>query len=295
VKIKGPGPLNRLCIFAHYDRDNLVDDYILYYLEGLKRVSSYMIFVSTSRISESEISRVETICDRVMLRDNVGYDFMSWQMGIKAIVSLADFDELVLCNDSVYGPIYPLSSIFDAMTQKDCDFWGMTDSYQIAYHLQSYFLVFKKNLALSRAFRDFWDSVSLQKSKDDVIRKYEVGMTQTFVSAGFRPCAFAPSPSSLLQVLEIKAILALRSPFKAVRRVVKTLRGGYQEQISLNPTFFLWKDLIVKRKMPFLKIGLLRDSGDRVNTRGYGDIIKKHSSYDTELIRKHLERVKGKS
>jgi lipopolysaccharide biosynthesis protein len=171
----------------------------------------------------------------------------------------------------------------------------MTDSYEIAYHLQSYFLVFKKRVLQSPAFRDFWDSVSVLESKDDVIRKYEVGMSQVLISAGFKPGAYAPSPSSRFRVLAIKTALAVKSPGKALGRIQRTLKGGYREQIALTPTLFLWKDLIVKNKMPFVKIVLLRDSGERVNIKGYDEIIKKHSGYDTGLIRKHLERTKGKN
>lgn len=286
--------MKRLCIFAHYDRDNIVDEYVLFYLANLKKVSTTIVFITTSKIDESEITKVKIYCDKVIIRDNVGYDFRSWQTGIKSVGNIADYDELIVCNDSVYGPIFPLPEIFDSMTQKDCDFWGMTDNNDIAYHLQSYFLVFKKNLMLSQVFQGFWDSVSIQKSKIDIIRKYEVGLTQTFMAAGFKPLAYAPCLSSFVKVMAFKATLALRSPFKAFRRIIRTIKGGYQEQISLNPTFFLWKDLILKHRMPFVKILTLRDGGNRINIKGYDDIIRKHSNYDTELIRKHLKRMKQK-
>jgi lipopolysaccharide biosynthesis protein len=286
--------VNRLCLFAHYDRDNLVDDYVLYYLEGLKQVSTRLVFITTANLSANEINKVKDLADKVILRENIGYDFMSWQRGMREAAGLTDPDEIIICNDSVYGPIYPLDGIFKAMTPNNCDFWGMTDSYEIAYHLQSYFLVFKKKVVFSPAFREFWDSVTVEGSKDDVIRKYEVGMTQALVSAGFKPGAYAPSPSSRLKVLAIKASLAVKSPGKALRRIQRTLRGGYQERIALTPTLFLWKDLILKSKMPFIKIVLLRDSGDRIDIKGYDKTIRKISGYDTGLIQRHLERMQRK-
>ena len=42
-----------------------------------------------------------------------------------------------------------------------CDFWGITDSSEINYHLQSYFLVFKKNVIQSNTFKIFWDGVKI--------------------------------------------------------------------------------------------------------------------------------------
>ena len=30
-----PGSFDRLCLFAHYDRDCLIDDYVIYYMSGV--------------------------------------------------------------------------------------------------------------------------------------------------------------------------------------------------------------------------------------------------------------------
>lgn len=282
--------MNRLTVFAHYDKDNLVDEYVWYLLDSLKEVSSSIVFVTTSEISQDDITRLEEMCARVIVRENVGYDFMSWQTGIKVIESIDDFDELVFCNDSVYGPIYPLGAIFDVMDKKDCDFWGMTDNYEIVYHLQSYFLVFSRKVVSSKAFKDFWDAVNVERTKEEVIKNYEVGLTQYLISAGFRPCAYAPCPSTV-KVLTVKAASALRKPLQALSRISMGLKGGKLNYRALNPTIFLWRELLVKKRMPFLKVELLRDNPGGVDIKGWEDIIKELSDYDTELIRKHLQRI----
>ncbi|MFM7702988.1 MAG: sugar nucleotide-binding protein, partial [Alphaproteobacteria bacterium] len=33
-------------IFAHYDKDQIIDDYVIFYLENLRKISDYIIFVS---------------------------------------------------------------------------------------------------------------------------------------------------------------------------------------------------------------------------------------------------------
>ena len=42
--------MKRVVIFAHYDKDNIVDDYVIYYLKALKEVASEIIFVSCNPI-----------------------------------------------------------------------------------------------------------------------------------------------------------------------------------------------------------------------------------------------------
>lgn len=283
--------MNRHTIFAHYDKDDLVDEYVWYFLRSLKEVSSSIVFVTTSKISQDDVTRLEKICDTIIVRENVGYDFVSWQTGMNSAASIAnldDFDEVIICNDSVYGPLFALGAIFEAMSKKDCDFWSMTDNYEIAYHLQSYFLVFKRKVVNSKAFKDFWGAVKVERTKGEIIKKYEVGLTQCLMSAGFRPCAYAPCPSTA-RMLTVKAISALRNPLRAMSRILTSLKGGEFNYRALNPTIFLWRELLVKYRMPFLKVELLRDNPGGVDIKGWEDIVREQSNYDTKLIKRHLK------
>jgi lipopolysaccharide biosynthesis protein len=284
--------MNRICIFAHYDRDNTIDDYVIYYLESLKTVASKLIFVTTSKIDPNDL-RLKALCDEVIVRDNTGYDFVSWKKGLDGISDLSDFDELIICNDSVYGPLYPLNPIFEKMTSHDCDFWGMTQSNDIAFHLQSYFLVFKKKVIYSKPFMDFWKTMQIEKDKKEIIRKYEVGLTQTLVSAGFRSCAYASLSLFSPKMVDVMLRAALKKPVRAINKIYKILRKkSTQNVISFNPSILAWKELIADCKMPFIKVELLRDNPTGISTKGYEDIIRKHCNYDIKLIRNHLERIR---
>lgn len=182
--------MKRLCLFAHFDKDNIVDEYVLFYLRDIRKVADRIVFVSTSSLNSETISRLKNICDSVIIRKNEGYDFASWQTALKS-ETLKDFDELILCNDSVYGPLLPLEQVFSAMRGESCDFWGITSSYDIAYHIQSYFLVFKKTVLDSGVFQKFWESTNIPQSKKEVIKLCEIGLSQTLLSAGFKASNYA--------------------------------------------------------------------------------------------------------
>lgn len=182
--------VKRLCVFAHFDKDNIVDEYVLFYLRDIRKVADRVVFVSASSLNSETISRLKNICDSVIIRKNEGYDFASWQTALKS-ETLKDFDELILCNDSVYGPLLPLELVFGAMRGESCDFWGMTGSHDIAYHIQSYFLVFKKTILDSGVFQKFWESTNIPQSKKEVIKLCEIGLSQTLLSAGFKASTYA--------------------------------------------------------------------------------------------------------
>jgi lipopolysaccharide biosynthesis protein len=292
--------IKRCAIFAHFDKNDTVDDYVFYYLKNLSKVSSDIIFVSTSNLSIGTIERLKGICTNVIIRKNIGYDFMSWRMGIKSIPDLDFYDDLIICNDSVYGPFSCLESIFDTMDQKKCHFWGLTESHAIAYHLQSYFVVFRKEILFSNQFREFWASVDQLDIKKQIIEEYEIGLTQTLLKANCKPGVYIHYKPTLWVFFKIICrSLRNKTPYQKFNNFLAlfTLKLLFKQiQLTrrnyLNPTHFYWKELILFKNMPFLKIELLRDNPMHIDIEDYESVIKKCSDYNLDLIHNHLKRVK---
>ncbi|MBK7399927.1 MAG: hypothetical protein IPJ34_27670 [Myxococcales bacterium] len=229
--------MRRLAIFAHFDPNDRVRPYVHHHLAGLKRSCERVVFVSTSALSASEQASLSPVCSDVFLRENVGLDFAMWKHALER-VSLDEVDELVLTNSSVYGPLGDqLERAFASMAGVDCDVWGVTDSMDMDWHLQSYFLVFRRAAHASEAFRRFWAHVLPMKTKSQIIRSYELGLTSFFVESGFRlaslmPYGTFPPPPTLAR-----------------------LRGARRG----NPTIFHPLELL-ERGSPYVKVELFRDN-----------------------------------
>lgn len=291
--------MNRLCIFAHFDRDNIVDKYVLNYLQGLRRVAQRIVFVSTSQLTGPDIEDLRRMCDSVITRENVGYDFMSWQAGLASIDDIAAYDELIVCNDSVYGPLYPLEKVFDRMGKRACDFWGITNGCHKTFHLHSYFIVFRKHAVASKPFKEFWQSITPEESKARIIERYEIGLTDCFVREGFKPATYAEySPSFLRYLLTLgppwgfhKCLwLFVVAPLSGV--VPRWKKMAPPPRSSFMVIYSYWRELIIRRKMPFLKIGLLKSNPTGAYIDDYEQVLKKYSDYDVTLIKNHLRRMK---
>ena len=282
--------INRAIVFVHYDRDNLVDDYVYFYLESLQENSSHLVFVTTSSLSESDHLKLSTYCSHIIQRDNIGYDFMSYKMGLHSF-DYTQYDELLLCNDSVYGPLYPLEPIFETMKNTSCDFWGMTDNQDISYHLQSYFLVFKSPLLCHATFNSFWDGVDILDEKQEIIEKYEVGLTRYFQQHGFSPVSYINFVPTLWQKISIFS--RKLTPSKIFYKLSTILKKEYSLKRvgKLNVTLYFWKELILQTKMPFIKIKMLRDNPNNININTLEKTITQVSRYDTTLIKEHLKRM----
>ena len=184
--------MKRLLCYAHFNEDNELLGFVRHSIISMQNICSEILFVSNSPLSTADTQFLGSCCSRVFVNDNKGYDFLMWKTALES-VNYSDYDEIVLMNSSIFGPITPLEPVFESMNSSDCDFWGITECFLIKPHLQSYFLVFKKKVIESEAFALFWRSVLPLKNKNQVILNYEVGLSQWLVESGFIPegyCSF---------------------------------------------------------------------------------------------------------
>jgi len=184
--------MKRIAIFAHFDKDDIIDDYVIYYLQGLKKVADDIIFVSDCNLPLAETKKLNSICLKIIAQKHGEYDFGSYKRGIlEAKNILNNYDELIIANDSCYGPIFPFENVFRQMEQRKCDFWGLTQNKnKYPIHIQSFFVVFKKTVFLNSIFTNFFEKIEKEMSKTILIEKYEIGLTQTLIKAGFKKDSF---------------------------------------------------------------------------------------------------------
>lgn len=253
--------MRRLVIYAHFDAQREVKRYVSHSLSRLAALGADVVFVSTSPLPEREQERARAHASRVMLKDNVGLDFGMWKHALER-VDLAGVDELVLTNSSVFGPVGDdgLTRAFDAMSRVSCGFWGMSDSPELAWHVMSYFVVVRREALDSGALTTFFEHVLPMRTKHQVIRSYELGLTSWLVERGHAGAVVAPA--------------ACLPPLPWSWR----LRGRRRE----NPTLFHPLELL-ELGCPFVKVELLRDNPARVDVARVRREMARRG-YDASLI-----------
>ncbi len=252
--------MNNITVFAHYDLDSQIKDYVLYYLQQLKTVSHKIIFVSTSTLSIQEQKKLSGIVDKIIIRKNVGYDFHSYKIGIESIECLNSYDNLILCNDSCFGPLFPLTDVFAIMDHQAIDFWGITSSNLIRFHLQSYFLVFNQSILQSTCFMKFWQNLPLCENRKDIIFNYEITLSQILITNGYHANSYIPLTfkTPLLWLVKrhvdllIKKYLYHTTNYSTLGNLLKLRKTE-----DLDKTIIFWDYLIKTYKMPFLKKNIL--------------------------------------
>lgn len=191
----------RLGVFVFYDKDGIVDDYVLYLLSSLKEATEDLIIVSNCDLKEEEKAKLLSYTSKLKIRKNIGLDagafksvFDEYQRYIKT------FDELLLVNDTFYGPFTPIKTICEEMEKKDIDFWGLTANYDspdgfgylpdhiIHSHIQTFFIAFRSTVLNSEAFIKYWQNYKVKKMRsfNNVVTKHEIVFTHYLEQAGFK-------------------------------------------------------------------------------------------------------------
>lgn len=180
--------MKRLAIYAAFDKNDEVDEVDIFYLEALKECVENIIYVCDNPLKNGEKEKLDGLCNVVLADKHGEYDFGSYKRGYlyaKEYNMLENVDELIFCNDSCYAPFNSFEKMFNRMSNKNCDFWGVAENTDIARHIQSYFIVFKPTIFNSTVFNDFINSIVAQPTLYDIIVNYEVGLSQTLLKAGF--------------------------------------------------------------------------------------------------------------
>lgn len=145
--------INNLGIFFTYDEQGIVDESVLYTISQLETVVSRLIIVSNAELCEKELVKLREYTDEIIVRENVGFDVGAYADVLISYIGqerLEFYDEVILCNDTFFGPFIPMVDIVVRMRQKECDICGLNIVDRgLLTHIQSYFLLFNKRVIQS--------------------------------------------------------------------------------------------------------------------------------------------------
>lgn len=277
----------RALVFAHFDPHGIVDPHVLHALRCYRQHFEVIHFVSTAALTRSQQGYAAALADRVIVRDNVGYDFLSWRAGFEAIPQPRAFDQIVFANDSCYGPITDLAALWASAAEAPGDLWGASLNRQFRPHVQSFFMVFGRALIRSGFVRCFWHSVETLPDKMQTILRYEVGLSQQAEDAGFTIGALVDvsSPDGETRRRVVADTLSLTDPVRSAAGLRAVANEPYP-----NPVQNYALEAI-RRGMPFVKVELLRDNPLRANLARLHAAMAGSRLYDVSLVRQHLSRL----
>lgn len=255
--------MKRLCLFAAYDASAKIQNYVKFYIEKMSELAD-VYYLADCEMKDEELNKIRPHVKQAWAYRHGKYDFGSWQELIFELGwdFIFEYDEVIFCNDSCFGPLYPLKKVFSQMESKDVDFWGITqNTYQDIVHLQSYFLVFSKKVVESSVFKFFIESIKQEKDNMAVIYNYELKLTKLLEENGFQWESYINPDNYHYTISEYSTL-------------------------NNKDASYYWRQSLLQGH-PFLKVKLFTDflyAPFVESLYNYQNLIKKHTKYNVELI-----------
>lgn len=272
--------MNRLGVFLIYDRHGIVDDYIVFLLEKMKKLYSELVIICNCDLNKESRKKIGLFSSNIIIRENKGFDAGGFKDALSIYIGwkkIKNFDELILFNDSFFGPFFSIEEIFKEMDKTKYDFWSMTKntgSYHSGAAIQSYFIVVRKRLLKSPIFQKYWEDLPYYESFKDVVVEYEMKFASYFSQRGF-------TWNSYIKTGEYD------------------VDGNRKYRMSLYHT--VPNEIIKEQRYPFLKRKLFDldafgldyglDKQTRENFIDAIEYIKNYTEYDINLIWKNVLRT----
>jgi lipopolysaccharide biosynthesis protein len=216
------GNKSNLLIFVHYNKiSNKIDKYVFKYLKNLQELDVDIVFVTNSYIDESHKTCLLEIVTKVVLRENVGYDFSAYKHGL-SVSDFWNYEKVFLVNDTIYGPFDDFSKHCKAILNHQSDLVGLTSSMQFGLHIQSYFICFDKKVARTDSFREFWSLVKDETCVEDVIMNYEIKLTSFFSNKGYSANA----------LFELEENVMMKNPISLLEQGFPFIKKRFIESMS---------------------------------------------------------------
>lgn len=276
----------RIAIYVVFDKDGILDGFRKYYLQELRKVTEHILVIVNGKLTpESRLQLESGLCDDILVRENTGLLTYGWIEGLNHIGwdKLLEYDELLMLNDSFFGPFFPLSEMFEAMEKTDADFYGplknfedkgLTDFFGHKFkhgHIRGticYFYVIRSRLLHSNEFKKYWSEKPEIHNDYDTYFFNEIAFYDYVVDSGFKVDAYQTDK----------------------------LKGVLFDNLTHNMYRLLSED-----RIPFARIRpFATDMMDQSTQFSYTrdprltlEYIDKHTDYDVNLIWDYILRTKS--
>lgn len=277
--------IKRIALYVIYDKDGLLDGFRKYYLQELRKVTDRIVAVVSGTLTPESRDELEKLADDIYVRENKGLLAGAWIDGLAYVGwdTLYQYDELLMLNDSFFGPFFPIEELFEKAEASDADFYGCMQNFEEKAITQiqgrplkhghfrgsiCYFYIIKNRLLHSRAFKDYWTQKPVITQDWETYFFTEFDFYDYVRDAGFRIDAYQSDK----------------------------LKGYFFDNLTHNMSLLVEQD-----RIPFVRIRPFgNDMKDQSMQIHYGkdprqtlEYIDKHTDYDVNLIWDYLLRTKN--
>lgn len=185
--------MKRLGIYVFCDKDGIVDNYISYFLNDFIQYFQEILIVCTGTLTKEGRQILQKFTHHILVCESNDMKLWGYKKGLEYFGwdILKQFEEVILTNDILMGPVYPFGIMFSHMDKKDIDFWGIFKNHEekdsgFPEYIPSCFMAFRNRMIQSKEFQKYWKRLSCSQTQEKASQQYEVTFTHYFEQLGFK-------------------------------------------------------------------------------------------------------------
>ena len=174
-------------IYAHYDADNIVKDYVIQTIKAFRYLGYNILFFTASQT----LTNVDVLPCNVFYvnNDGPGTDWKSWLHGCNYLKKHNEnkYSHIFLLNDSIILPINGIFNLGKTIHQmrNTSDFWGHWESTEVEWHIVGTPIEFKYTM-MNDIMNFIKNTIPFCSNKMDYILKMEVKFAKYLVNIGYK-------------------------------------------------------------------------------------------------------------
>ena len=177
---------NGCLIYAHYDADNIIKDYVIQTIKTFRHFGYDILFFTASQT----IKNIDVLPCNVFYMKNTGAgtDWRIWLHGCNYLKKHPNnYSHIFLLNDSIILPINGIMNFGKTIQQmrSTSDFWGHWESNEVEWHIVGTPIEFKYHM-INDIITFIQNIIPVCTNKIDYILKMEVKFAKYLVDKGYK-------------------------------------------------------------------------------------------------------------
>lgn len=272
--------MKRALLYSLTPDRGLVGDHVLHVLRSLRARHDHIAVTLNGVLSPQETERLAPCADRILPGPATGTIEEAYRAGLDRLgwEQVTEFDELMLMNCDLFGPVFPVDEMFAAMdADAEADLWALAESGPLTSQtpaetcLDLSLVTFRKRLLQSTDFHTLW-SAGLPRGKPGSDTQTALDQARFLAAGGYRSTALLRRADFLTpQPLLLEMQTALRNHRLPFLRLTPFCRSPFHQddwpanlnqvlplvaRLSDYPHAFFWQSALRRSSLRTLHTNL---------------------------------------
>jgi hypothetical protein len=182
-------PSGLWCVYA-VRLGNQISKNLVTSLMCLQGTGYNVVLINNGRLSRKLVEAYLPYCHTVILKPPGGRDFGGYKWGTRFLRTVGDgnhVDQVIYCNDSIFVRPSAFEQLLNRIKQLDEDYIGVTETFEIHYHVQSWFFAISGRIFNAPFYQAYWDNYKAYSHRQHCINNGEVRISKYLLGSGVLP------------------------------------------------------------------------------------------------------------